>query len=107
MSDVKTVEKNEVKDLLSVDQIKKDLVLHSPSSISVSGSGATASDLDEKAAGFVDKILNMNPQDYKNQEETKQAVDTFGLDLQKEAAQKSELLKQPVKNLSQRSADGG
>lgn len=107
MTETKTAEKNELETLLSVDQIKKDLVLHSPQSLQVQGEAATGNDLDQKAAQFVDKILNLNPQDYKNREEQKKAVDTFGLDLQREAAKKSELLKQPVKKLSERSAEGG
>ena len=107
MTETKTVEKNELETLLSVDQIKKDLVLHSPQALQVQGEAATGNDLDQKAAQFVDKILNLNPQDYKNREEQKKAVDTFGLDLQREAAKKSELLKQPVKKLSERSAEGG
>lgn len=107
MTETKTAEKNELETLLSVDQIKKDLVLHSPQALQVQGEAATGNDLDQKAAQFVDKILNLNPQDYKNREEQKKAVDTFGLDLQREAAKKSELLKQPVKKLSERSAEGG
>jgi uncharacterized protein YaaN involved in tellurite resistance len=107
MTETKTAEKNELETLLSVDQIKKDLVLHSPQSLQVQGEAVTGNDLDQKAAQFVDKILNLNPQDYKNREEQKKAVDTFGLDLQREAAKKSELLKQPVKKLSERSAEGG
>lgn len=103
--ETKTIQKNELDTLFSVDQIKKDLVLHSPHEVQGNLSGG--SDLDQKAAQFVDKILNLNPQDYKNKEEQKNAVDTFGLDLQKEAAKKSELLKQPVKKLSDRSAEGG
>lgn len=107
MTETKTAEKNELETLLSVDQIKKDLVLHSPQALQVQGEAVTGNDLDQKAAQFVDKILNLNPQDYKNREEQKKAVDTFGLDLQREAAKKSELLKQPVKKLSERSAEGG
>lgn len=107
MTETKTMEKTEVENLLSVDQIKKDLALSNPNSVQTVNSSAGPADLDQKAAQFVDKILNLNPQDYKNKEEQKQAVDTFGLDIQREAAKKSELLKQPVKKLSERSAEGG
>lgn len=107
MTETKTMEKTEVENLLSVDQIKKDLALSSPTSVQTVNASAGPGDLDQKAAQFVDKILNLNPQDYKNKEEQKQAVDTFGLDIQREAAKKSELLKQPVKKLSERSAEGG
>lgn len=106
MSEVKTIEKTEVENLLSVDQIKKDLALSNPSAVEAKAATA-GDDLDQRAVQFVDRILNLNPQDYKNREEQKQAVDTFGLDLQKEAAKKSELLKQPVKKLSDRSGEGG
>ncbi len=107
MTETKTMEKMEVENLLSVDQIKKDLALSNPNSVQTVNTSAGPADLDQKAAQFVDKILNLNPQDYKNKEEQKQAVDTFGLDIQREAAKKSELLKQPVKKLSERSAEGG
>lgn len=106
MTETKTMEKTEIENMLSVDQIKKDLALASPNSLQVQGANS-AGELDQKAAQFVDKILNLNPQDYKNKEEQKQAVDTFGLDIQREAAKKSELLSQPVKKLSERSGEGG
>lgn len=106
MTETKTMEKTEIENMLSVDQIKKDLALASPNSLQVQGANS-AGELDQKAAQFVDRILNLNPQDYKNKEEQKQAVDTFGLDIQREAAKKSELLSQPVKKLSERSGEGG
>lgn len=92
--------------LLSVDQIKKDLSIATPNSSAASVSGV-GDELEKKAIDFVDRIMNLNPQDYKAKEDNKAAVDTFGLDLQREAAKKSELLKQPVKKLSDKSGEGG
>lgn len=101
------MEKNQIESLLSVDQIKKDLALTTPASVHLEGQSTGSNELDQKASLFVDKILNLNPQDYKGKEEHKSSVDTFGLELQKEAAKKSEMLKQPVKKLSERSGEGG
>jgi uncharacterized protein YaaN involved in tellurite resistance len=102
--DTKTAEKTKIDDLFSTEVIKKDLALTDTKAVQA-GTPVQAN-IDEKANQFVDRILNMNPQDFKAREDNKAAVDTFGLDLQREAAKKSELLKQPVKKLSDRSSEG-
>ncbi|MCK6597600.1 MAG: toxic anion resistance protein [Bdellovibrionaceae bacterium] len=111
MTETKTETKEnsraDLDNLLSVDQIKKDLAMVNSSAMTPTVESKENSNLDSKADEFVQKILNLNPQDYKSREEHKSAVDTFGLDLQREAAKKSEMLKQPVKKLSDRSAEGG
>ncbi|MBL7545182.1 MAG: toxic anion resistance protein [Bdellovibrionaceae bacterium] len=102
--ETKTAENTRIDDLFSTESIKKDLALSDPKQAIEAGAGQAQ--LEQKAAQFVDRILNLNPQDYKGREDNKAAVDTFGLDLQREAAKKSELLKQPVKKLSEKSGEG-
>lgn len=100
--ETKTKEPTKIDDLFSVETIKKDLALTNNAMLA-----ATPANLDDKANLFIDRIMSLNPQDFKGKEDNKAAVDTFGLDIQREAAKKSELLKQPVKKLSERSNEGG
>lgn len=100
--ETKTQEKTKIDDLFSTEAIKKDLALTDTNQ----GASKPAPQLEDKANQFVDRILNLNPQDFKGKEDNKAAVDTFGLDIQREAAKKSELLKQPVKKLSEKSGEG-
>ncbi len=104
--DTKTAENTRIDDIFSTDTIKKELALPDANKPMTVEAPVQAS-LEAKATQFIDRILNLNPQDYKGREDNKAAVDTFGLELQREAAKKSELLKQPVKKLSDRSSEGG
>jgi len=104
--ETKTAENTRIDDIFSTDAIKKELALpdaHKPMAVEA----PVQANLETKATQFIDRIMNLNPQDYKGREDNKAAVDTFGLELQREAAKKSELLKQPVKKLSDRSSEGG
>ena len=104
--DTKTAESTRIDDIFSTETIKKDLALPNANQ-QLQASPTVQANLETKATEFIDRILNLNPQDYKGREDNKAAVDTFGLDLQREAAKKSELLRQPVKKLSDRSQEGG
>lgn len=104
--DTKTAEKTRIDDIFSTETIKKDLAL-ADATRALQASESVQVNLETKATQFIDRIMNLNPQDYKGREDNKAAVDTFGLELQREAAKKSELLKQPVKKLSDRSNEGG
>lgn len=104
--DTKTAENTRIDDIFSTDAIKKELALpdaNKPMTVDA----PVQANLEAKATQFIDRIMNLNPQDYKGKEDNKAAVDTFGLDLQREAAKKSSLLQQPVKKLSDRSSEGG
>lgn len=104
--DTKTADNTRIDDIFSADTIKKELALpdaNKPMTVEA----PVQANLETKATQFIDRIMNLSPQDYKGREDNKAAVDTFGLDLQREAAKKSELLKQPVKKLSDRSSEGG
>jgi uncharacterized protein YaaN involved in tellurite resistance len=104
--DTKTAETTRIDDIFSTETIKKDLAIPNANQ-QLQASPTVQANLETKATEFIDRILNLNPQDYKGREDNKAAVDTFGLDLQREAAKKSELLRQPVKKLSDRSQEGG
>lgn len=64
-------------------------------------------DLEKKADDFVAALLSLDPKEVKARDQGKSAVEDMALDLQRKAAQQSELLKQPLKKLSEKSEDGG
>lgn len=103
--DTKTADQNKIDDLFSTESIKKELALADGKQLQAGVAEQTK--IEDKANQFIDRIMNLNPTDFKGRDDNKAAVDTFGLDIQREAAKKSELLKQPVKKLSDRSAEGG
>ncbi|MBU1191670.1 MAG: toxic anion resistance protein [Gammaproteobacteria bacterium] len=85
--------------------IKADLNLHDPST--VADAAAQDPELVAKAEQFVAVLLEIDPADVNSRGTGTSAVETMGLDLQRRAAQKSQMLKQPVHKLAQRSEDGG
>lgn len=103
--ETKTKEATKIDDLFSTETIKKDLALTENKQLEAGSPGQAK--IEDKASAFVDRIMNLKPEDFSGKEDNKAAVDTFGLDLQREAAKKSELLRQPVKKLSERSKEGG
>lgn len=64
-------------------------------------------ELNSKADAFVQALLNLDLKEIESRSEGKGAVDNLGLDLQKKSAQQSQMLKQPVKDLSRQAEDGG
>ena len=64
-------------------------------------------ELDQKADGFVKALLQIDPANVENRGNGRDAVENMGLDIQRQAAKQSEILKQPIKNLSERGAEGG
>lgn len=91
--------------IMNQETLKQDLQLTPPADIKVDPQADQA--LDQKAQQFVDSLLNLDPKEVQDRSSGKQAVENVGLELQRRAAQQSELLKQPVKNLSSRGAEGG
>ncbi|WP_455205581.1 toxic anion resistance protein [Kaarinaea lacus] len=63
--------------------------------------------INQQARAAADKLFSIDQLDVKNLQSHKAAVETLGLDLQKESARKSDMLKQPISKLSQRGEDGG
>jgi uncharacterized protein YaaN involved in tellurite resistance len=99
-----TIEKNELK-VPTATEIKKDLALTAPNQIQLSPS--EGSDLDAKASEFVEMLLQFNSDDIDAQNAGKNSVEQMGFEVQKRAAKQSELLRQPVKKLSENSGEGG
>ena len=64
-------------------------------------------ELDAKANAFIKALMSLDPADVKARDDGKLAVENMGLELQKKAAQQSQLLQRPVKDLSARSHEGG
>ena len=85
----------------SVAEIKKSIDLSEPTAV------ITDPELDAKADKFVEALMVIDPKDYKAREEYKNATETMGLELQKQAARKSEMLKQPVRKIADSGAEGG
>lgn len=114
MSDNKTVTatKEELK-IPSVSEItnelKNELSISSKSEIEINSTDEK--NLDNKANEFVEKLLNFSSEDIDQQidqqEAKKNSVEQMGFEVQKRAAKQSGLLRQPIKQLSQKAEDGG
>lgn len=100
--ETKPKSENSLDKIFAVDSIKQELALNQPQNNAI-----PAETLDSKANEFVNRILSMDTSNYSLRESQKSEIETFGLDIQREAAQKSEILKQPVKKMTEKSADGG
>ncbi|HEX4925544.1 MAG TPA: toxic anion resistance protein [Bdellovibrionales bacterium] len=62
--------------------------------------------LESKADQFVQALMQVDPTKMPAVEESKQAVETMGADLQKKAAHQSRMLEQPLRDMSRRSEEG-
>jgi len=63
------------------------------------------SSMEEKADQFVEQILSLDLKEFDVQQSTKNAIEDLALDLQKQAAKQSHLLKSPIQDLSKRADD--
>ncbi|MEO5971356.1 MAG: toxic anion resistance protein, partial [Bdellovibrionia bacterium] len=63
--------------------------------------------LEQRANEFVQKLLEIRPEDIEAQELTKASVETMSIDLQKRAAEQTQFLAEPIKRLSTQSQEGG
>ncbi|MBF0633351.1 MAG: toxic anion resistance protein [Nitrospinae bacterium] len=91
--------------LMAPEDIKKELALVDPTSIHPEP-GEDAN-LEESAKKFVSQLIAVNPQNAEAGEAGKTAVETMGFSVQREAANQSQMLKQPISALSKRADDGG
>lgn len=64
-------------------------------------------EVDAKADEVVKRLLELDAKQTEKREDGKATAETFGLELQKEAARQSRMLQQPVKQMSERGAEGG
>jgi len=93
--------------LVSVEPetLKKELSLADPTQIKADA--AQEHELAELAQDYVDKLLDIDLKDSSAVQRSKISVESMSSHLQKEAAKRSEMLKQPIKTLTERGEDGG
>jgi uncharacterized protein YaaN involved in tellurite resistance len=87
------------------ETVAQELALPDPLAIRSEAGADTA--LEEKADQFVTALVSRAASDRAVRNEGRQAVETMGLALQKQAAAQSEMLKQPLRKLSREAEDGG
>ncbi len=90
---------------LDVAAVKGELALRDPSTIQADPS--VDPDLDRRAQEYADSLINLDPEDFTGRDDSKLAVEDMGRGLQQEAAHRSRMLQQPIKDLSERGEDGG
>jgi len=90
---------------LDVAEVKSELALVEPAAV---GGGAEIDPaLEQKAREFADRLVNFDFDNAAQQEEAKAAVEQMGRHLQRDAAHRSAMLKQPIRELARNSEDGG
>lgn len=85
--------------------LKQELNFGDPAKLQVIP--AEEQQLATQAADVVVRILNTNPSDHAASSGVKEAIEAMGVQVQRDAARRSEMLKQPIAALSQRGEDGG
>ena len=86
-------------------QLKTELKLPDPSQVHAQAEVDT--ELVRQAADTVARILSVKPGDTEAEQNTKAAIESMGAHLQKEAAQRSNMLKAPLARLSRQGDEGG
>lgn len=86
-------------------QIRQELDLPDPMAIQVNA--AADPELTQKADDLAARIVGVDLNDHSAQEQTRAAVESMGANLQREAARRSAMLKQPLEQLMKRGEDGG
>jgi uncharacterized protein YaaN involved in tellurite resistance len=87
------------------DQLKKELHIVEPTEVQADPSADT--ELADQAEAFARRMLDIAADDHDGQAQAKAAAETMGLELQSEAARRSQMLKQPLQQLAEKSDDGG
>jgi uncharacterized protein YaaN involved in tellurite resistance len=90
---------------LDVEEVKGELSLPDPKA--VVADAEVDPELDQKAQLFANLLLNLDPENAEAQDQAKAAVEEMGRGLQREAAHRSAMLKQPINDLAKQSEDGG
>lgn len=90
---------------LDVAEVKGALALRDPATI---GTGTDIdAELDAKASDLVSSLLTFGEGDLDAESQAKDAVETMGRALQQAAANKSAMLRAPIRELAQHAEDGG
>ncbi len=87
------------------EQVKKEIDLPDPTNLPEDPKQDPA--LNQRADDLVAQILNTDVNDSKTRQKIQSSTETMGLELQKEAARRSVMLKQPLSKLMQDSQEGG
>lgn len=85
--------------------IKAEFELTEP--VKIQADADTEPELAQQAEDVVARVLSVKPGDLEGQNRSKAAIETMGLEVQREAARRSTTLKQPIAQLSGRAEDGG
>jgi len=87
------------------EQVRKELDLGDPSALHADASAEP--ELAQQAEDVAARILKIDMNNHAAQDNTKVAVETLGAELQKEAARRSAMLRQPLQQLMKQGEDGG
>ena len=87
------------------EELRQELKLADPAAIHAETGADPA--LDQQAEDVVARIMKLDLNDNVAQAQTKAAVESLGLDLQKEASRRSAMLKQPLTTLIKQGDEGG
>jgi uncharacterized protein YaaN involved in tellurite resistance len=87
---------------LDVQQARSDLKIEQ-----APAKPAVDPEMDRRASEFADMLANIDPAKVDEQLARKSAVEGAGRELQEKAGQRSKMLQQPIRALSQRGEDGG
>jgi len=89
---------------LDVDRARSELAASEPKS---GDPNAVDPELERRAAEFADMLASIDPAQLDAQDSRKAAIENAGRELQRRAGQRSQMLQEPIKTLSQRGEDGG
>ena len=88
----------------TLEDIKRDL---GATDTAQTADAAADRELDAKADQFVEALLAIDPKDFAARKNYASAAETMGLELQKQAANKSEILKQQIGKIARDEGEGG
>ena len=88
----------------TMEEIKRDL---GATATAATPAAADDPELDAKADQFVTALLAIDPKDFAARKDYASAAETMGLELQKQSANKSEILKQQIGKIARDEGDGG
>lgn len=100
---METKDKNQTLVVSQAADLKKELFPTTDLSLSVTNDN----EIEKKAADFVDQLLSFKAGDVTEQTGRKNAVEQMGLDVQKQAAKQSALLRQPINKIAKKADEGG
>ncbi len=83
---------------LGVEQAKAELVELEPE---------PTSEIEQKAAAYTAQLIALDPADHDSLQRGREAVESMGRDLQRQAANRSRMLQAPIRDLSHSAEDGG